>query len=294
MFDANNAGSNQLNLPDGTVLTVDGLGTYTVGTDTLPSGSNLHGSFLLPNGSSANFTDFDSFGSTGAPVCFTEGTMILTPRGEVPIETLCVGDLVTTAEGKSEPILWVYAREMEFYDHQSKHRPVLIKAGALGAGQPARDLVVSPQHCLLMDMPPHEPDFGTGQAFVRAKFLTGLPGVRVKRGTKRIKYIAFLLARHQVVRGNGAWTESFYPGPMGLKSLTAPKRREIEAILARLCDRSELNYGSRAAKVLTRTETEWLVRALRDKTHEKRLFGGNGSVFSAPVDLAETHPARVG
>jgi len=286
-FDAANSGTNQINLPDGTVLTVDGLGTFTVGTDTLPSGSNLNGSFVLPNGSGASFTDFDQFGSTGAPVCYTEGTLILTPSGEVPIETLAVGDLVMTAEGKAEPILWIGARVMEFYDHQSMHRPVLIKRGALGAGRPTRDLAVSPQHCLLIDMPADPPVFGTKAAFARAKFLTGLPGVRVMKGKKRARYVTFLLARHQLVQANGAWSESFYPGHMGLKMLPAAKRREVENILSERRTSPDCGYGPRAARVLTRRDTEQLVGILRAKERGRPLMVRDQTAVCAAVDQAE-------
>jgi len=293
LFDANNAGTNQINLPDGTVLTVDGMGSYTVGTDPLPSGTNLHGSFVLPNGSSASFTDFDQFGSTGAPVCFTEGTLILTPSGEVPIETLAVGDLVMTADGKAEPILWIGARLMKFSATQSEHRPVLIKAGALGGNKPTRDLAISPQHCLLMDMPTNPPVYGTGQAFVRAKFLTGLPGVRVMKGSKRTRYITFLLSRHQIVQANGAWSESFYPGPMALQMLSTQKRCEIEKVLEKLKICHASGDGSRAAKVLSRSDTEGLVKILRKNAQGRPLTGCDRGAVCAPVSQADIHQRRL-
>ena len=263
VFDAANSGINQLNLPDGTFLIVHGEGSYTVGTDPLPSGSNLNGSFVLPNGSDGSFTDFDQFGSTGAPVCFTEGTLILTPSGEVPVESLAVGDLVVTSTGKAEPILWIGARVMEFQDDQAIHRPVQVKAGALGAGRPTRDLAVSPQHCLLMEMPTDPPGLGTGRALVRAKFLTGLPGVRVMKGKKHACYVTFLLSRHQLVQANGAWSESFYPGPMGLKMLSAAKRLEVKKILSELRVFPDCGYGPRATRVLSRFDTERLLGILQ-------------------------------
>jgi len=292
LFDANNAGVNQINLPNGTVLTIDGMGSYTVGTDTLPSGSNLHGSFALPNGSSASFTDFDNFGTTSAPVCFTEGTLIRTPLGEVPVENLAVGDLVTTVEGDAAPVLWIDVREMAFDDTQSKHCPVLIKAGALGPGSPARDLAVSPQHCLLMDVSMVAPALGTRTAFARAKFLTGLSGVRVMAGKKRTRYITFLLDRHQIVQGNGAWSESFYPGPMGLKTLTTAQRLEIEKVLPMRRDAPELGYGPRAARVLSRAETEHLVATLKKQKRRKPVIGDDGFVLLASGTQAEMPPSR--
>lgn len=290
-FDALDAGFNQLNLPDGTLLFVHNEGAYTVGTDPLPSGTNLDGSFVLQDGSSVTFTDFDSFGVTGGPVCYTEGTLILTPSGEVPIETLAVGDLVITATGKAEPILWIAAREMAFHDHQAMHCPVLIKTGALGAGRPTRDLAVSPQHCLLMDMPSREPDFGTEKAFVRAKFLTGLPRVRVMKGKTHTRYITFLLSKHQIIQANGAWSESFYPGPMGLKMLSAAKRKEVKKIISELRAFPDCGYGPRVTKVLNRIETKRLLDILQKGKRGKSLNGCDSFAFTPPMTKSQDKQA---
>ena len=40
-------------------------------------------------------------------ICFLRGTQILTPDGELAIEDLEIGDLVTTGSGKAVPIKWV-------------------------------------------------------------------------------------------------------------------------------------------------------------------------------------------
>jgi hypothetical protein len=273
VIDASTLGNNHINLPDGTSLTVDGMGTYTVGTDTLPSGTNLNGSFTLPNGSGASFDDFESFGSTGAPVCFTEGTLILTPAGEVVVDDLAVGDLLVNAQGEALPIRWIGEREMIFTPAQAKHRPVQIKAGALSSGVPARDLAVSPQHCLLVQGPDVVRHFGLPCVFVRAKMLTIFPGVRVMTGKKRTRYFTLLLDHHLIIRANGAWTESFYPGPMGVRMLNARQRADIEAIFPALREDPDGGYTPRAARVLTRGETELLKAATgENKCRKKRKY----------------------
>jgi len=269
-FDSTNAGSNSITLPGGAILTIAGLGSYTVGTDTLPSGSNLHGSFTLPNGSGASFTDFDSFGSTGAPVCFTEGTFILTPKGEVVVDDLVVGDHIVTAQGAALPIRWIGTREMAFTPTQAKHRPIQIKAGALGNGVPSRDLAVSPQHCLLLQGAELERHFGQPYVFARAEKLIAFPGVRVMKGKKRTRYFALLLDQHQIIRANGAWTESFYPGPMSLQMLSMSQRAEFEAIFPALRKDPDGGYGPRAARVLKRGETDLLRAATGQNGHRHK------------------------
>lgn len=84
--------------------------------------------------------------------CFLEGTRILTPAGEVPVEALRIGDRVLGADGAARPVLWIgrQAKVPPFADPLRDH-PVEIAAGALAPGVPARPLRLSPDHALLLD-----------------------------------------------------------------------------------------------------------------------------------------------
>lgn len=92
--------------------------------------------------------------STGAAVafCFMAGTAVRTPTGDVAVETLKTGDLVTLSDGRIAPVSWlgVQTVSMVFTD-PLRILPVRVKADALGAGLPQRDLLLSPDHALLVD-----------------------------------------------------------------------------------------------------------------------------------------------
>jgi len=92
---------------------------------------------------------------TSAPLaaCYAEGTMILTPHGDYPIETLQPGDQVVTAGGYRRPIIWTGHRHVALAGHPRPWdvMPVRIVADAFACGQPLRDLVVSPDHAVLAD-----------------------------------------------------------------------------------------------------------------------------------------------
>ncbi|WP_048464706.1 Hint domain-containing protein, partial [Methylobacterium aquaticum] len=95
-------------------------------------------------------------GPTGEPgpvICFAQGTRILTPEGERPVETLRAGDAVVTAAGETVAICWVGHRRLDLRRHPRPERahPVRIAAHAFGPGRPHRDLVVSPGHALFVD-----------------------------------------------------------------------------------------------------------------------------------------------
>jgi hypothetical protein len=84
-------------------------------------------------------------------ICFMAGTLIRTPEGEVAVETLKRGDLVETTEGAVKPIAWLGRQTVSSrFADPVRSWPIRILAGALGENVPARDLLVSPDHALLV------------------------------------------------------------------------------------------------------------------------------------------------
>ncbi len=67
-------------------------------------------------------------------VCFTSGTAIRTPNGDVLIDELRVGDLVTTMDNGPQRIAWIGQRHVTHSELRQNERlhPVLIKKGVLG------------------------------------------------------------------------------------------------------------------------------------------------------------------
>jgi Hint domain len=85
-------------------------------------------------------------------ICFMAGTMIRTPDGEVAIETLKRGDLVLTNDGRSIPVDWlgVQTVALRFAD-KMRVLPIRVQAGAIAENVPSRDLLISPDHALLVE-----------------------------------------------------------------------------------------------------------------------------------------------
>ena len=84
--------------------------------------------------------------------CFLTGTRIATPDGARPIETLRPGDRVLTAEGAATPVLWVWRQEItNIFGLGEARAPIRVAAHALAPGCPARDLIVTADHALLID-----------------------------------------------------------------------------------------------------------------------------------------------
>ena len=80
-------------------------------------------------------------------------TRILTPTGEVKVETLKPGDTVVTRFGGLQTLRWIGRQSFrgEAIKDDWKNIPVHIRPGALGDRLPMRDLYVSPGHSMLVD-----------------------------------------------------------------------------------------------------------------------------------------------
>jgi hypothetical protein len=88
-----------------------------------------------------------------AIACFVRGTLIRTPHGEIPVETLAIGDEILTHDRGTQPVKWIGRRAFSarFVTETSPVVPVLVRANALGDGIPYRDLFISPEHALFFD-----------------------------------------------------------------------------------------------------------------------------------------------
>jgi len=126
------------------------------------------------------------------------------------------------------------------YINKSK-RFILIGAGAFGPGILQRDLVVSPQHRILVGGLGQLEGVFDGQVFAPAKALVGLPRIRAMKGKARITWMHFALERHSVVRAGGCYSESLLLGPMVVNGLSGMQRRALDAVFGRAAPGEALN-----------------------------------------------------
>ncbi|PTX55831.1 Ca2+-binding RTX toxin-like protein [Litoreibacter ponti] len=171
--------------------------------------------------------------------CFTTGTMIATPRGEVPIEALREGDRVITRDNGMQEIRWIGRKEVgRTALRAAPHlRPVLVRAGSLGHGLPERDLLLSPNHRVLLMNERVDMLFDEREVLSSAKHLCTREGVDVVDASG-VVYWHILFDSHEVILSNGAWTESFQPGDYALKGIGHAQRREIFELFPDLSDRA--------------------------------------------------------
>ncbi|MEM7213406.1 MAG: Hint domain-containing protein [Pseudomonadota bacterium] len=199
------------------------------------------------------------------PVCYCPGTLILTDRGEIPVEELRVGDRLVTADNGLQPVLWIGVSHHTFEQGPHMHKPIEIKAGSLGDGRPHSTLMVSPQHHFLLEGPIVDEPCETCEVLALAKALVGLDRIRAMNGKRQISYYSLLCARHEVIMAAGVWSETLYPGPTALRMVDPSLREEIEVRFPAVKANPENGYGPKARRTLTKRETEKLVGYLRER-----------------------------
>ncbi|SDE67215.1 Hint domain-containing protein [Paracoccus isoporae] len=194
---------------------------------------------LLPASNNGQSIQFDRAGNRidgkvtpNQAVCFAAGTRIETASGEVAIEDLSAGAMVRTRDHGLQRLSWIGRQHLDDAAlHRAPHlRPVRIRAGSLGDGLPSRDLVVSPQHRILVNSKIAQRMFGAAEVLVAAKQLCGIGGIGIDMQARGVTYYHMLFRRHEIVFSNGAETESLFTGPEALASVGTAARDEIAAL----------------------------------------------------------------
>jgi hypothetical protein len=135
-------------------------------------------------------------------ICFAAGTLIRTPAGEVPVETLKAGDLVLTASGEMRPVKWVGHTDVDFRrtPKGSPGLPIRIAADAFGRARPSQDLYLSAGHSVCVDL--------IGEALIPVGYLiNGSTIAEVE--TDSISYWHVELNSHDILIANNLPAESY-------------------------------------------------------------------------------------
>ncbi|GBR44829.1 Hint domain-containing protein [Gluconobacter roseus] len=182
-----NPGGNNITLTNVSFGPNSGVGTPSIVT-------NADGSWSVVNGAT---------GYNGQ-ICYLAGTMILTPDGERAIETLTAGDQITVHENgatRTQTILRVghaHATTGTTGHADMDAVPVRIRAGALADGVPSRDLLITPEHCMMLE-----------NSFIPVRMLVNGMSIVYDHAITEYDYYHVETERHSVLVANGALSESF-------------------------------------------------------------------------------------
>ena len=198
------------------------LDTITLGTSIFAPGTytNVYDAtahtLTIPKAGGGDFV-FNNFSTaTGAPttfdvtatsitdvVCYVRGTMIRTPAGEQPVETLRPGmQIITVVDGEMMPrtVKWLGHRHLDLARHPRPETvaPVRIERDAFADNVPHTDVLLSPDHGVFVD-----------GMLICIRLLVNGSTIRWERGWTAVDYYHVELDQHAILLAEGLTAESY-------------------------------------------------------------------------------------
>lgn len=201
-----------------------------------------------------NTTGFFNVDEEVIPVCFAFGTSIRTPTGDVLVERLAAGDMVTCQGSGPQEILWIGSTTVQA---TKKVAPIVFTKGSIGND---RELRVSPNHRMMVSGWKCQLLFGQDQMLCPAKNLVNGDTIYARPGGL-VTYFHIMFAQHQIIYGNGSPSESFHPGISSLDGLGHDTRQEVLSLFPELKYREEM-YGMTAVPSVKDYEAKVLAHPL--------------------------------
>jgi hypothetical protein len=162
---------------------------------------------VLPSSARAHVEwrrDYDNNDCDPPRNCLLRGTLILTEKGEAPIEEIAIGDSVMTQTGQPVAVKWIGTRHFRSKNPAGNKwpeafLPVRIARHALDVKTPRADLYVSPAHCLFID----------GVLIPASHLINDVSIVQaMPEGVEEIEYFHIELETHEVIFAEGAAVET--------------------------------------------------------------------------------------
>jgi hypothetical protein len=181
-------------------------------------------------------------------VCFAEDAQITTDQGDRLIQDLNVGDMVVTRDHGLQEIRWIGKKHVtgaRLYAYPNL-RPIVIEKDTYGPNVPYKDLMVSPQHRILIDHSDVALLFGDTEVLAPAKGLINNTSVYVNETARSVTYFHILFDQHEVIYSNGLPTESFQPCDHNIDAFDHKIRDELFILFPEFKESShQLVYAAR-------------------------------------------------
>jgi hypothetical protein len=160
-----------------------------------------------------------------------EGANLRTPCGLRRIEIVRPGDLIVTRSNGLQPVQMVWKRRLtrQQLEQHPDLAPVRLRPRAIGPMMPQRDLLVAPDHRLLI---PGCRIAGVPDAvsvLTEARKIAGSSdAVFVDHDVESVTYYQLVFESHQVLAVNGLPVESYLPDAAAIQALGGEMRDALE------------------------------------------------------------------
>ena len=241
------AAGDTVTLSTGEEITLNDDGTFDIASD----GDEETNTFTYSIEDEFGNTDTAFVKLTTTP-CFVAGTLIKTVGGDKPVEKLRPGDLVFTRDHGPQPVRWVgkTVRIASGLD-----APVSLSKNALGTHDA---IAFSPNHRIFVEGYMAELLFERSGILAKSAHLVNGQSIRRVSDGRKVTYCHVLFDRHEVIMGNGLWSESYYPGAETLETFDRSTQTEIANLFGKSLSET---FGPLAHHCLKAHETRVLVNA---------------------------------
>lgn len=227
----------------GQPCTIEGLIILDDGLGRPPTGIALIVVAASENIDTAGF-DADAF---VAPPSFTHGTEILTVDGGLPVQELQIGDMVITRDAGAQPLRWIGRVEVSTAHMTAtpELRPVRLLPHSLGPEQPSREVLLPPNHRILIRNARAAVLFGEKEVLATASHLINEATITRATDIESLIYFHLLLNDHHIIYAEGLEAESLPPGHDALAAIPQAVRDSISDLMPDLPKKAASGPGPR-------------------------------------------------
>lgn len=223
--------------------TIEGLVILDDGLGQPPTGIALIVVAASENIDAAGF-DADAF---VAPPSFTHGTEILTLDGSLAVQELQIGDMVITRDAGAQPLRWIGRVEVSTarLAAMPELRPVRLSPHSLGPQQPGREVLLPPDHRILIRNARAAVLFGEKEVLATASHLINDATITRATDIESLIYFHLLLDDHHIIYAEGLEAESLPPGHDALSAIPQAVRDDISILMPDLPKKAASGPGPR-------------------------------------------------
>lgn len=166
------------------------------------------------------------------------GTTVMTPKGEVLVERLKVGDCVITQDHGMQTVRFIGSKKITVSEQNA---PILFRKGAI---KNARDMIVSADRRVVLKGAEAMMLYGVKEVLIPAqKLVNGETNVRSVGG--EVEFFQIVTDQHEVIYCEAAANENFMPDENGVSALSAENKLVIYKAFPML-EHTNANYGPTA------------------------------------------------
>lgn len=170
---------------------------------------------------------------------FGRGTMIATPGGEVAIEDLLPGDMVSTGSGGRARVEWIGACAFAKLENARRPRFVRVMSDAFGMSRPHSFVTLGQGARVLQTPLSLRGQMGPASLLTHITSFEDGDSVIPLAPPTPVQMFHIMLRRHATIRASGLECETYHPGNTALRALPRSLQNRFLSLFPQISDPSD-------------------------------------------------------